>query len=264
MPSRACPRGEAALRDPLDGVRFEDAHREQSMRPAGEGCFMIWKRLRMLAWVAAAGLAGATPAAAVTKAVGVIGGFNISTIKIDGQDGIDARSEFAIGGVLDLGLKGRFGIRIEPIYLRSGANATSRNAYWGTMDGADFKLDYIGLPVLARYDFGTDEKRSPYVLGGFGFNFAVTQEVELTQGQSRATVDLGDVFSPVDITLELGAGINFPAGTNRWGIDGRVAYGLTNMNDGGTVTFNGSPLAVPSTSTHSLAGRFFVSYLFNL
>ena len=224
---------------------------------------MVWIRFRALACVAVIGLAAATPAAALTKALGVIGGFNFSTLKIEGQSGIDARSAFAVGGVLDLGLKDRFGIRIEPMYLRSGGDATHRNAYWGTMDGAEFKLDYIGIPVLAHYDFGTNDKRNPYVLGGFGFNFPVSQKVELTQGNERATVDLADVFGS-DITVELGTGISFPAGENRWALDGRVAFGLTSINDGGTVTFNGSPLAVPATSTHSLAGRFFVSYLFKL
>ena len=224
---------------------------------------MLWIRFRALACVAVIGLATAAPAAAVTKALGVIGGFNFSTLKIEGQSGIDARSAFAVGGVLDLGLKDRFGIRIEPMYLRSGGDATQRNAYWGTMDGAEFKLDYIGIPVLAHYDFGTNDKRNPYVLGGFGFNFPVSQKVELTQGNERATVDLADVFGS-DITVELGTGISFPAGQNRWALDGRVAFGLTSINDGGTVTFNGSPLVVPATSTHSLAGRFFVSYLFKL
>ena len=225
---------------------------------------MSWSRFRVLALVVMVGLASAAPAGAMTKAVGVIGGFNISTLKIDGQSGIDARSEFAVGGVFDVGLNERFGVRVEPMYLRSGANATHRNAYWGTMDGADFKLDYLSLPVLARYDFGTDAKRSPYVLGGFGFNFAMNQKVDLTQGNNHETVDLKDVLNPVDVTLEVGAGISFPAGENRWAIDGRFGYGLTNMNGGGTVTFNGSSLPVPDTSTHSLAGRFFVSYLFHL
>jgi len=218
-------------------------------------------RFHALALVVMVGLSSAAPATAVTKEVGVIGGFNFSTLKIEGQSGIDARSAFAIGGVLDLHLRDRFGIRIEPMYLRSGGDATHRNAYWGTMDGAEFKLDYIGIPVLAHYDFGTNDKRNPYVLGGFGFNLPVSQEVELTQGNERATVDLADVFG-TDVTVELGAGISFPAGANRWALDGRAGFGITNINGGGTVTFNGSSLAVPSTSTHSLAGRFFVSCRF--
>ena len=225
---------------------------------------MTWVRFRFLALVAVLGLAGAAPAIGATKTVGVIGGFNVSTLKISGRSGIDAASEFAVGGVFELGLNDRFGVRVEPMYLRNGANATKRNAYWGTMDGADFKLDYLSLPVLARYGFGTNDKRTPYLLGGFGFQFAVKQEVHLTQGNSAETVDLKDVFNSPDITLDLGGGIAFPAGANRWAVDARVAFGLVNVNGGGTVTFNGAPLAVPSTSTHSLAGRFFVSYLFNL
>jgi len=225
---------------------------------------MTWTRLRTLALIAVVGLARTAPAAAMTKAVGVIGGFNVSTLKISGQSGIEAASEFAVGGVVDLGLTDRFGVRFEPMYLRNGANATHRNAYWGTMDGADFKLDYLSLPVLARYSFGTNEKRTPYLLGGFGFHFATSQKVDLTQGNEHATVDLKDVFNSPDVTLDLGGGIAFPAGANRWALDARVAFGLVNINGGGTVTFNGASLAVPATSTHSLAGRFFVSYLFNL
>src|SRR5689334_547944 len=221
-------------------------------------------RFRVFALAAAVALAIATPASAMTKAVGVIGGFNLSTLKIDGKSGIDARSEFAVGGVFEVGLNDRFGLRVEPMYLRNGANATQRNAYWGTMDGADFRLDYLSLPVLARYGFGTNEKRTPYLLGGFGFHFATKQEVKLTQGNQTATVDLKDVFNSPDVTFDVGGGISFPAGANRWAIDARAAFGLTNINGGGTVTFNGSSLPVPDTSTHSLAGRFFVSYLFNL
>jgi hypothetical protein len=64
-------------------------------------------RFRMLALAAAVALAIAAPASAMTKAVGVIGGFNLSTLKIDGKSGIDARSEFAIGGVFEVGLNER-------------------------------------------------------------------------------------------------------------------------------------------------------------
>jgi len=216
-----------------------------------------------LALVGALGLLSSPPAAALTKQAGVIAGFNFSTLTIEGQKAPEGQSSFAIGGVLDLGLNDRFGIRIEPMYLSNGAKAQQHNAYWGTMDGAEFSLDYIGVPVLARYDFGT-AGRIPYLLGGVCVSFATQQKVELTQGQQREKVDLGDVFSPVDVSVDLGGGISFPAAENHVTLDGRASYGLTNINQGGTVTFQGSPLAVPSTSTHSLAVRVFVSYLFGL
>jgi hypothetical protein len=216
-----------------------------------------------LALVGALSLAVASPAAALTKDAGVIAGFNFSTLRISGQTAPDWRATFAAGGVLDLGLNDRLGIRIEPMYLATGAQATHHNAYWDTMDGAVFHLDYIGVPILARYSLGTSE-RIPYLLGGIGLNFAIKREAELTQGQQRATVDFASVFSPVDVTLDLGGGLSFPAARNQVTLDGRASFGLMNVNQGGTVTFQGAPLAVPSTSTHSIAARVFVSYLFKL
>jgi hypothetical protein len=201
-----------------------------------------------------------TSATAGTQ-VGVTAGFNMATLRIDGADGIDARTSFAAGGVVDLGINDRFGIRIEPTFTSKGGKATQRNAYWGTMDGAVFKIDCIDVPVLARFDLGASEARG-YLLGGVGVSFATETEVELTQGNDQATVDFADVFSSTDLSLDLGAGISFPAGTHRMTIDGRVGIGLIDINEGGTVTFNGSPLTVPSTTTNTLDFRLMATYLF--
>jgi hypothetical protein len=202
-------------------------------------------------------------AAAVTPRVGVIAGFNFADLNIDGQSGMDIRSSFAGGGVLDLGLNDRFGIRVEPTFLSKGGKATKRNAYWGTVDGAVFKLDYIDLPVLARVDLAATDTRG-YLLAGLGVSFATQSEVELTQGNTTGTADLGDVFKPTDVSVNLGLGVSFRAGTNRAGIDGRVAFGVTDINEGGTITFNGAPLTVPQTSTKTLDFRLFATYLFSL
>jgi len=199
----------------------------------------------------------------MTKQVGVNVGFNFSNLRIDGQSGLEGRSTGLFGGVLDLGLNPRLGIRIEPTWMSGGAQANNYNAYWNTMDGAVFKLDYIGVPVLARYDLSA-EPMHPYALGGLSFNFATKREVELTQGQQRQTVDFADVLSSFDMSVDFGAGISFPAGGNRFNLDGRAAIGLLDINNGGTVTFNGGPLAVPSTTTHTIGFRLLASYLFDL
>lgn len=217
-------------------------------------------RSRGLMFVALA-LSLASPAAALNTQLGPIAGFSFSNLRIEGQSDIEGTSSFAAGGVVDLGFNDQFGIRIEPTWVTKGAKATHRNAYWGTIDGAVFKLDYIDVPVLARYDLATTESRG-YLLGGVGVGFATQQQVELSQANNGQTVDLGDVFSPIDVTANLGAGLSYAAGANRITVDGRVGYGLMNINDGGTVTFNGIPLPVPSTSTHTLEFRLLMSYLF--
>jgi hypothetical protein len=208
-------------------------------------------------------LAYAAPAAALTKAAGVIAGYNFSNLSISGQSDIQGRSSFLAGGVLDLGFNDRFGLRIEPSYVSKGAKATHHNAYWGTMDGVVFNLDYIDVPVLARYDLMQGEQRT-FLLGGVGVSFATKREAELTRGNLKQTVDFADVFSSTDVSLDLGAGISVPAGAGRMTFDGRAAFGLMNINNGGNVTFGGAPLAVPSTWTHTVGFRLLATYLFSL
>lgn len=206
----------------------------------------------------------ATPAAALTKSVGAIAGFSYSNLNIQSSSGLDGRGSFAGGGVLDLGFGDKFGLRIEPMFVSKGAKTTHRNAYWGTIDGVVFDLNYIDVPVVARYALPTTSATQGFVLGGVGLGFATKQEAKLTQGTQNETIDFGNVFSSVDVSLNLGIGLSIPQGANRWTVDGRAAIGVSNINNGGTVTFAGNPLVVPSTTTHTLAFRMLVTYLFSL
>ena len=219
-------------------------------------------RLVRLLFVALA-LSFALPAGAANVQLGVLAGFNFSSLNIDGKSHMEGRSSFAAGGVVDWGLNDRIGIRIEPTFVSKGGKATQRNSYWGTIDGAVFKLDYIDVPVLARFDLAATETHG-YLLGGVAVSFATSQKVELSQANTHETVDFGNVFSPTDVSLDLGAGVGFPLGSNQMTVDGRAAIGLMNINNGGTVTLGGNPLAVPSTSTHTLDFRLFATYLFPL
>jgi len=206
----------------------------------------------------------AAPAAALDKAIGPVAGFSYSDLSIDGQSGLEGRASFAGGGVVDLGLNDKFGIRIEPMFVSKGAKATHRNAYWGSVDGVTFNLKYIELPIMARYNLPSKSEAHGYLLGGLGVGFATQREAELSQAGTVETIDFGDVFSSTDLSVDLGIGFSLPQGANRWTIDGRAAIGVTNINDGGTVSFNGSALAVPATTTKTLGFRMLVTYLFPL
>ena len=71
----------------------------------------------------------------------------------------------------------------------------------------------------------------------------------------RTTFAIGGV-------VDFGISERFPVGANRLGIDGRVSFGLVDINEGGTVTFDGAPLDVPGTSTKTLDFRLLATYLF--
>jgi Outer membrane protein beta-barrel domain len=201
-----------------------------------------------------------TPAVAGTR-LGVLGGFNVADLKIEGVSDINVRSSFAFGGVVDVGINDRIGIRVEPTFLSKGGKVT-KNDYWGSVDEALFKLDCIDVPVLARIDLASTATRG-YLLGGVGVSFATQYKVDVTRAGVRETIDFGDVFKSYDVSLDLGAGIGVPVGSNRMEFDGRVAIGLVDINDiGETLTFQGVPL--PSRSTKTLDLRVFATYLFSL
>jgi hypothetical protein len=204
-----------------------------------------------------------TSMAEAPRYAGVIAGLNVSDLDIKGRDNIDVRTSFAWGGVFDWGVTDKFGIRIEPSFVSKGGKATKRNAYWGNVDSAIFKLGYFEVPILARYDLGGPGAHG-YLLGGLAVGFQRDAKLELSIANNGETVDFGEVFNPLDASLHLGAGLSYPIAENRLNFDGRVAIGLTDINQGGTVTFLGAPLVVPSTTTHTLDFRFLASYLFAL
>jgi len=220
-------------------------------------------RMRLVAVVLASSIAlplAGTPSRAETQ-VGAIAGINIANLNIDESNSLNVRSTFAAGAVVDFGVHPRFGIRLEPMFVSKGTKAQERNAYWGTVDQAVFELDYIELPVLARYDLATAATRG-YLIGGIALAMSTGAQVELTRNTVTEEVDFEDVFASSDVSLHLGAGISFPVGGNRMGLDGRVAFGLVDINEGGTVTFDGAPLDVPGTSTRTLDFRLLATYLF--
>jgi len=193
--------------------------------------------------------------------VGPIAGFSFSNLRINGESGVEGRSSFTAGVAVDYPISDRAGIRVEPSFVSKGAKATKRNAYWGTVDGAVFDLSYINFPVLARYDLAATDTHG-YFIGGLALGFATNRQLQMTQGQDKETVNFDDVFKSYDFSVDFGLGISFDAAGNRMTMDGRASYGLININDGGTVTFQDATLDVPSTSTHTLAFRLLATYFF--
>ena len=217
--------------------------------------------MRRVLVILAATLATCSAAPAGATEFGILTGFSFSNLRIEGRENLQGRSSFAAGVVLDRAFNDRFGIRVEPTFLSKGTKATKRNAYWATMDGAVFKLDYIDVPVLARFDLATTPTRG-YAIVGPSVSFATATDAELTLVQTTETVDMSATFKSYDVSLNLGAGVSFPVGRYRLTIDGRGAIGMININDGGTITFDGAPLTVPATPTKTLDFRLFATLLF--
>ena len=92
------------------------------------------------------------------------------------------------------------------------------------------KLDYIDVPVLARFEFPS-AGITPHVFAGptVGFNVSAEQETE-AMGNTE-TEDISDTVSGTDFGLEFGGGVDFGIGAGTVTVDARYGLGLTDIPD---------------------------------
>lgn len=118
-------------------------------------------------------IAGATNAEAQLLKFGVKGGVNFANFN-GGVDGIDysGRTGFHAGAVAEVKLFENFSIQPELLYTSQGAD----------VDGiGDFNLDYVSVPVLAKFYIVTD-KLSLEV--GPQFSFLIDEAEESFENES--------------------------------------------------------------------------------
>ncbi|PRP67090.1 porin family protein [Nonlabens agnitus] len=154
---------------------------------------------------------------------GVQVGYNAANLQGDDVDDVDARNGINVGITGEYKFGPSFGLLVGAIYSQQGAD----------LDGAKLKLDYINVPVLAKF-----------YLGGSGFSidagpqigFNVKDEVEVDSGIFEgSTAD----FEAETIDLSVGGGLTykFREGTTLEGLSlgGRYMVGVTNIyNDDDT------------------------------
>lgn len=133
---------------------------------------------------------------------GVKGGLNYATItKGDFDEGPDARTSFYVGATAEIPLiDDSFSIQPEVIYSRQGFE---RNySFLGSDYTAEYQLDYINVPVLAKL----------YIVKGFSveagpqFAFKINEKIDLDAGDDDEGNDLDEVN---DFDMGLAAGITF-------------------------------------------------------
>jgi hypothetical protein len=167
--------------------------------------------------------------------VGAKAGLNLASVNGDGTDGVDGRTAFHVGGVVNIEISELFAVQPELIYSAQGF---TQNVSFDDVDiESTVKLDYINIPVLA--DITLIEGLS--LQGGPQFGINVTSEVEV----DGETSELDGVES-LDVAAAIGAQYELPMGLF---FQIRYVTGLTEIAEGGD--FKNSNLSVS-------AGWFFL------
>ena len=155
---------------------------------------------------------GAPPAHA--QAWGVKGGLNLATVKLEDID-TEAETSAVAGGFVRVPLGARLRLQVEGLFAQRRITFE---------DIVRHELNYLEIPVLARFHVVTIGSWPVHVLGGG----VVAMRLSANEIISGESVDIKEAYEPVDFGASIGGEV---AISRRWLADVRYVFGLTNANE---------------------------------
>jgi hypothetical protein len=167
--------------------------------------------------------------------IGVIGGLNLA--KFGGEDTADNLENRVglLGGLsLTKARPGALGFEIDGLYSMKGAKSS------GAASEATFKLDYLEVPLLLRYDFPVAGTIRPHLAVGPSVALRVGCSAEGRSGGVTVSLDCDDAgdesfgsdLRTFDAGIVVGGGVDFTAGRNTLTLGARYSYGLLSISGG--------------------------------
>jgi hypothetical protein len=167
------------------------------------------------------------PASAFAQQVGVKAGINSASLTPEEDEDPDiSRRLGPIGGVwVGTALTSRFSFQVEGLFSEKGVKFDSGELGFG---GAEVRLRYLEIPVLARGDFGAaGSPTRVFVVGGAAPAFMLAARAKAEFEGEEQTRDIGDDIKPFDLGLVGGIGVE----VGRALIEARYTHGLLHINE---------------------------------
>ena len=163
----------------------------------------------------------AAPASAQASA-GVKAGLSVATLSGDEADGLDPRLGFTGGLQLRYDVNPSFALQAEALYAQKGAEDGDDFADPGT-----YRLDYIEVPVLARFAIPVSRYADAGIYAGPAFAFPIS-------GEFRSDTDAAlDIDYDDDLKTDIGGAIGVDYYSGPIGIDLRFTTGLQDVFEDG-------------------------------
>ena len=158
-------------------------------------------------------------ASAQDAVFGVKGGLNFYNVENDNNVKYDTKTSFHLGMLLHIHVASHFALQPELLYSAQGAK------YNTGLGDFNLKLEYANVPVMFQYMFDN------------GFRLEAGPQIGfLTNAKSEFNGSDSDVKNNMKkIDFGIGAGIGYINPPTGFGVDARYNYGLSNINDSGTV-----------------------------
>ena len=144
--------------------------------------------------------------------LGLKGGTNFATQKLNGISGVESITGYHIGGFLYFKLPILFGIQVEGQYSTQGSEFQINQVINKN------NLRYINIPILIRNDFG------PFNFH-FGPQFGILTDAFSLKGVKNS---IKDQFLGRDFSVVVGIAVRLPANL---GLSIMYVRGLTNISD---------------------------------
>jgi len=210
----------------------------------------------------------ALPAGAASKSMelGLKGGVNLANLSYDPESPYwdpEMKLGLAAGGALSFVLSPTMRLDGEVLYVQKGATLGGPDNIECAGD-VDINLTYVGISPMLRFKMNS-QKATPYFMGGIEFAFLLEAEYDRTfecNGDEESdTVDAKDYFEDTDMSVTVGAGLEFPSGGSAFFLEGRYVLGLSDISkqdDSIEVMTNGEgEPEIKTTGIYLLAGLRF-------
>ena len=175
--------------------------------------------------------ASVVPAQAQAPKIGLIGGANLTNLRITDSAGPPTDIYHGqvvpdVGATLTSQIFNRFAVRAELTWLQKGQTVSQK--VFGIPASLD--LSYFEIPLLAVFDLKGGSIR-PYVLGGpsVGLLLGAYQHYDGDTQDLQFSQDIKQFFNAVDFSLVGGAGVGWVLPRSRVFIETRYMGGLTNI-----------------------------------
>jgi hypothetical protein len=149
---------------------------------------------------------------------GVKGGVNFASINGGDVDSPDMRTSFHVGGLAEFPLADIFSLQVEALYSGKGFSYEFEGS---DGDDAEFQLDYIDVPVLAKI-YAT--KGLSFEVGP-QFSFLVNEEIDYNPNSDSGDIPVDDAES---FDFGVAGGLTFQTEMGIFAT-GRYVYGLSDI-----------------------------------
>lgn len=198
-----------------------------------------------------------------TLSFGIKAGLNISSITETPEAWNPDKSfkpGLAAGVTMIYEFDNGFGIQPELLYSEKGV---STSLYEGLVDvDMNLNLNYIELPILAKYTFPLKGSFKPNVFAGPSLAYSLSSELEAAVGIFSAGVDFSSMTHVTDFGIVLGAGFGWEVGDGIFTFDARYTRGFTNVILTGDFEINGDTQTIAGDDFKNHGMAFMLGYVF--